>query len=432
VGRDSVHCRDPRLESSMKVKNSSRRYRKDSVPGIANIPIEGKDIDNIAENSAAESQPRSYKPLRMTERTLPLLFLFVLLSACGSSGSGTVQTSSTEFTYVINRNGTVSAFVVNQVLGTLRSLKGSPFPTGGMDSISATIDPLQRFLFVSNQGSGDVSVFQVASSGILKLVSGSPFVSGPGARSTAITPDLKFLYVANTLANSIAAFSVNIDSGALTPLAGSPFAIGPGSGPFSLAVNPMGTRLYVTASAINQILAFNIAPDGSLSALAGSPFSTGHNPSEIRINLLGVFLYTTNFDDDDIGGFSIDPATGTLAPLSGSPFAAGAGPFGAAIDPAGLFLYVTNRSDNTISAYSIISSTGILSSVAGSPFATGPSPADVAEDGAGRLLWVANETGDSVSGYRIDRSSGALSTLANSPFGVAAGSHPFGIATASF
>jgi 6-phosphogluconolactonase len=133
----------------------------------------------------------------------------------------------------------------------------------------------------------------------------------------------------------------------------------------------MGTRLYVTASAINQILAFSFAPDGSLTALTGSPFSTGHNPSEIRINPLGVFLYTTNFDDDDIAGFSIGPVTGTLAPLSGSPFAAGAGPFGVAIDPAGLFLYVTNRSDNTISAYSIISSTGIPSSVAGSPIGTG-------------------------------------------------------------
>src|SRR5262249_43791841 len=173
--------------------------------------------------------------LRLVGTSLSLLIILVSFSACGSSGSGTVEKPSPEFTYVINRNGSVAAFAVNQAAGTLRSLKGSPFSTGGIDPVGAIIDPLKRFLFVANQGSGNVSVFQILSSGALGLVSGSPFVSGPGARSTVVTSDLKFLYVANTLANSIAAFSVNSDRGALPLWPVSLFEMGAGSGPFSLA-----------------------------------------------------------------------------------------------------------------------------------------------------------------------------------------------------
>jgi 6-phosphogluconolactonase (cycloisomerase 2 family) len=191
---------------------------------------------------------------------------------------------------VINRNGSVSAFAVEQATGRLQSVKGSPFSTAGKDSIAAALDPFMRFLFVANQVSGDVSVFDVASSGALKLVPGSPFSSGSGARSTAITPDGKFLYVANALADSISAFSIDLNSGALIPVSGSPFAIGAGTGPASLALNPSGTCLYVAASDINRILAFSIAADGLLAPVPGAPFSSGLNPSEIGINPLGVFF----------------------------------------------------------------------------------------------------------------------------------------------
>jgi 6-phosphogluconolactonase (cycloisomerase 2 family) len=410
------------------------RCRLKAVVPAANLPLQTEYTNKIAGSSQIDRDGRYYRWRRRIAMSLSFLISLISLSACGGggSGSGTVQQPSSEFTYTINRNGTVAAFAVNRATGILQGLKGSPFSTAGQDSIRGAIDFFNRFLFVANQGSGDVSVFQILSSGALKLVPGSPFASGLGARATAVTQDLKFLYVANSLEDSVSAFSVDLNSGALTALAGSPFAIGSGSGPASLALNPAGAFLYVAGSNASKIFAFLIAADGSLSPVAGSPFFTGLNPSEITINPLGFFLYTTNSEDESISGFLVNSGTGNLIQLTGSPFPAGAAPGGASIDPSGRFLYVTNPSDDTISGFDINAATGALATIAGSPFNTGSSPADAVVDGTGNFLWVSNEGGDSVSGYRIDPGTGALSELSGSPFSVPSGSSPSGIVSAAF
>ena len=40
----------------------------------------------------------------------------------------------------------------------------------------------------------------------------------------------------------------------------------------------------------------------------------------------GTFVYVANEFDNNVSGYSIDPATGVLTPVSGSPFAAGTQP----------------------------------------------------------------------------------------------------------
>src|SRR5215469_835783 len=364
---------------------------------------------------------------------LSVLALSLSVAACGgSSGSESSQPSSGEFTYTINRNGTVSAFRVDLATGTLKRLKESPFVTSGKDSIAGTIDLSSIFLFVTNQGSGDVSVFKILSNGALKLVPGAPFFSGSGARSAVVTADERFLFVANTLADSISAFSVDINTGALAPLAGSPFSTGAGSAPSSLALDPIRNFLYVADAGTNNVLALGIAADGSLSRVAGSPFPSGINPSAIGINPIATFLYTANFGGQSISAFLIEVASGALTSISGSPFQAGSGPSATAIDPSGLFLYLTNANDQTVSGYNIDAKTGSLSPVTGSPFGAGLSPSGAVVDNAGKFLWIANQASDNVSGYRIDHSNGTLSPLPGSPFSVETGSSPGGIVRAFF
>ncbi len=93
--------------------------------------------------------------------------------------------------------------------GSLTDLPGSPFYTNGTRYANASeiigpddtdgellLSPDKLFLFAVNQGSNDISVFQVRLDGTLRLVPGSPFQSG-GKFPTSLAWQNGFLYVAN-------------------------------------------------------------------------------------------------------------------------------------------------------------------------------------------------------------------------------------------
>ena len=114
--------------------------------------------------------------------------------------------------------------------------------------------------------------------------------------------------------NLILAF-VNDGTGKLTPVKGQPFKTG-GTGiyqetpglPFDadnqLIINPEGTLLFAVNMHSNNIAAFNINSDGSLTAVTGSPFaSNGPQPAALGLldNALpsgGSILVVANADND--------------------------------------------------------------------------------------------------------------------------------------
>jgi 6-phosphogluconolactonase (cycloisomerase 2 family) len=78
----------------------------------------------------------------------------------------------------------------------------------------------------------------------------------------------------------------------------------------------------------------------------------------------GDFLYVANFGSNvvpgNVSGFRIG-ADGRLTAVTGSPFAAGTNPTSLSVDPSGRFLYVANRGGG-ISIFTIAATTGVLSS----------------------------------------------------------------------
>ncbi len=53
--------------------------------------------------------------------------------------------------------------------------------------------------------------------------------------------------------------------------------------------------VYVANTGSNNISAYKLDPNsGALSAVAGSPFSAGTNPSALRTDSTGTFLYSAN------------------------------------------------------------------------------------------------------------------------------------------
>jgi 6-phosphogluconolactonase len=250
-----------------------------------------------------------------------------------------------------------------------------------------------------------------------------------------------FAYVANAGDGSISAYSVNSSTGALTALAGSPIAL-PGAGTNALAeikVDPSGKFLYVVNDGLTgAVYAYAInASDGSLTAVAGSPFPAGVGSFSLTFDASGTHLYTANaFDNNGVGvgtisAYSLDTSTGVLTPLANSPYTiAGTDPEPTQIVRAGNFLYVTDQNNNCVEAFAIASGTGALTqNVPGSPFATDVGPFSLAVDPSGSVLYTNNGGAippgqfmgaGSISAFTINATTGALIPVAGNPLQISA------------
>ena len=110
--------------------------------------------------------------------------------------------------------------------------------------------------------------------------------------------DAQFLYVNNNgTPNMISAFHFN-SAGTLTSVPGAPFPTGGNGGlcfdiGSTRTIHPSGGRLYATNSASGNVSGFNIANDGSLTQVPGSPFpmSAGGNPIGVAASANGQFLF---------------------------------------------------------------------------------------------------------------------------------------------
>jgi len=221
-----------------------------------------------------------------------------------------------------------------------------------------------------------------------------------------------FVYVSDQQNNVIDGFLVSRTDGSLSALAGSPFPMGTASGgPASLTV--FGNILYA-ASTDNSIVAFNIAPSGSLTILSGSPFAAGAMPLQILSFPSAsvpntTFFFAADFADasGSISGYSLSQS-GVLSPVSGSPFPtlSGSGPAG--MLGAGNFLDVALEHDNAIAVFSV-SSTGGLSQIPGSPFPAGHGTSSLAA--ASGFLYALNSSDHTISVFTIDPVAGSLAPV---------------------
>src|SRR5579872_2769702 len=214
--------------------------------------------------------------------------------ATGSFPTAIAVTPSGSGLFVANSgSNNISSYSINSD-GTLTA--GSTTASSGTTPTGLAIDSGGKFLFVANQGSSDISVFSISGTG-LTPAPGSPFTTIPTGLSypngtlpvaVAVSSSGKFLYVANQLANFVSAFAINSTSGALSPLP-VPFYDDGQTSPSGLAVTPNGGFLYVANAGANSnnISAYAIcdnvvnscatasSPDGTLTAVAGSPFPSG-------------------------------------------------------------------------------------------------------------------------------------------------------------
>ena len=258
------------------------------------------------------------------------------------------------FVYVTNfADNTVSAFTLNTATGQIAVVPGSPF-LAGIGPAAAAVDPSGMFLYVANDGTstggGSISGYKINANGSLTQVPGSPFTTNPALTpQQGIAVTAGFVYVSNVASNNVSAFSFD-NTGKLTQLATSPFTLAPAltPEPESLAVDPAGNLLFTANTNSDNVSAFTIKGDGSLTQDAGSPFSPGFSsPQYLTTDQTGKFLYASNVGNNTVTAYT------TAGAQLGTALATGNGPQGLTVDAANNVVMVANCNDGDLSVYEI-------------------------------------------------------------------------------
>ncbi len=228
-------------------------------------------------------------------------------------------------------NGTIDARLIDANSGSLTLLAThSGLPNTSYDPLA--MHPSGSFIygdFLSfNMSSGIWAGSISPTTGEVSLVAGSPF-GGMALNQVAIDSSGKYAFATYfiddgfTPGETLVTFAIDPTTGALSVVNSAAF---PSPNQISrVFAHPSREFLYIAGWNNNSILAYSIAADGSLTPIAGSPFSTvGLNPSSMVTDDTGKFLYVAQPFEGIIGagtisGFMIDQTTGALTPIAGSP-----------------------------------------------------------------------------------------------------------------
>lgn len=192
----------------------------------------------------------------------------------------------------------------------------------------------------------------------------------------------------------------------------------------------------------NAILAYRHTGNGTLTQIAGSPFPTGGtgvaNPTqklgpddsdyEVFLTSDNKYLYAVNGGSNNISVFNV-AGNGTLSPVAGSPFPSG-GETPASVFVSGNFVYVVNKSDNPAvtpvqapNYTTFVFNNGALEEVPGSKVETSPgsSPAQALLSHDRKFLFGADFLGFTLAppvgtlrSFTVD-SAGKLMVVAGTP-----------------
>jgi 6-phosphogluconolactonase len=234
-------------------------------------------------------------------------------------------------------------------------------------------------------GPGGVSIFPINADNSLGTVSNVNVGNNPVSITTSNFNNFVYVLDQEVSPNAtVLGFAENTTSGALTAVpgtvittvAGRTVATGypAGTTPSALAEDPTARFVYVTDQATNQMYGKVVQSNGSLVSMVNGPFATGLFPVAITIDPRGKFLYVSNFNASSVSAYAIDQSTGSPSGSVGSASSkVGTGPTCVAIEPAlGIYLYTSNAQDNTVTGLKLDPHNGGLANIQNTPFpATG-------------------------------------------------------------
>jgi len=279
---------------------------------------------------------------------------------------------------------------------------GSGGGLGNQGSLALSDD--NRFLFVVNAASNDVSAFAISPDG-LSLVDR---VSSGGSLPVSITVSHGLVYVLNADGpGNIAGFRVAAN-GSLSPIPGSvrPLSGAATTGAAQIAFSRDGRTLAVSEKATNTIDIFTVDRHGVASAPNAGP-SAGTTPFGLSFGHRGILVVS-----EAGGGAGLASASsyrvgrdGTLDVITPTLVNTQTAACWATVSKDGRFAYTSNTPSGTISGYRIDAADGSLSLVDadGRTVVTNPgdAPLDIGFSNDGRYLYALNSGVGSVGAYAI-------------------------------
>ncbi len=343
------------------------------------------------------------------------------------------KTSTTRYAYVANANSnTVSQYTVGAG-GTISAMTTATIPAG-TTPYSVTVDPTGKYVYVVNYGSssvpGSISQYTIGTGGgALAAMTPATITAGTHPNSIAVDPSGKYVYVANNGGGNVSQYVISTTDGSLTEIAP---AIGAGTNPNSVTVDPSGKYVYVANNGSGNVSQYVISTtDGSLTEITPA-VAAGTKPYSVTVDPSGNYVYVVNYGSSSVPG-SISQYTigtgGALTAMSTASVAAGIYPASVAVDPSGKCAYVANygssSASSSVSQYTI-GTGGALTAMPTATVAAGTNPASVTIDTSGQFVYVANYGSSTVSQYIIG-ADGALMPLATAT--VATDSGPVSVTT---
>lgn len=283
-----------------------------------------------------------------------------------------------------NKEGTVSAFAVDQTNGDLKLL--NTVRSGGAGPTYVSVHPAGRHLLVANYFGGSVSVLPILDDGSLGDATdikidegkigptkathappGSFAISGHDrTHAHMIQADAsgRFVLHADLGLDKIYVWKFNDKTGKLTPNDPPAVELPPGDGPRHFHFHPKGRWLYSIQEEGSTIVLFDFdASSGRLvsrqtistlpDGFVGSNFC-----SEILVSHDGKFVYAGNRLHDSIGIFSVGK-DGKLTHI-GDEWTHGNYPRSFNFDPTGEFLYCCNQRSDNVAIFRVDRATGGL------------------------------------------------------------------------
>jgi 6-phosphogluconolactonase (cycloisomerase 2 family) len=313
----------------------------------------------------------------------------------------------TGFVYVQTNDAELNEVVVYSRRGDGRLERLGSYLTGGKGSgkphlpSQASVVLADGRLFVTNAGSGDVTVFAVEGDVLTSL----DRVPSGGSTPTSLAVHGPWVYVLNSMDGAnVTGFSLDGD-GRLAALAGSSRALGDGSDPAQVAFSPDGRTLVVTDRAADSIHAFAVGQDGMLAEHASHP-SSGMTPYGFDFAPDGTLVVT------EAAGAQVGKASASsyrlgdgreLVPVSAAVPSTRSEVCWAVVGAGGRIAFVTNFGDGTISTYELGADGTIRlrDAVAATTVDGGPGIRDEAISSDGRFLYALHADSRQVFAWEV-------------------------------
>lgn len=228
--------------------------------------------------------------------------------------------------------------------------------SGGAKPISLTAHG--DLLYVLNAGADNITGFTINSDGTLAaLVSSTQPLSGTGTGSAQVefSPNGELLVVTEKATNKIDVFSVDNSGLASAPIVTSSF----GATPFGFDFDPSGhlivSEAFGGAPGASAVSSYFVSGYGSL-PITGSAQDGQSAACWIAVSKAGNYAWTTNTGSGNVSAYNIAP-NGRLSLLAGTGIVAnlGAGtkPTDMAMDARKRYLYVLESGSGAIAAFGV-------------------------------------------------------------------------------